>query len=411
MNAAVAGGERPGDGSGARWRVAIVTTTRADYGHLYSLIRAVAADPDLELLLYVTGTHLSQEFGHTVDQVVADGFPVARRIDIFTNEDTAVAATDAAGRAASQFGRALAEDHPDILVLLGDRFEIVPVALAAVLHSVPVAHLHGGERSTGALDEYFRHAVTKLATLHFAATDEHRRRLLQLGEQPEQVVTVGAPGLDHLHETRLLSRRELQELLGIDLAGPVALVTYHPVTTEPGTSAAAVQALVDALLAEAPLRAVITRANADVEGRRINELLESLQQGHPDRLLLVDNLGSRVYLSCVREFDLLVGNSSSGIIEAPSFGVPVVNVGPRQDGRTRAKNVIDVGPTMAEIRRGIREALAPAFRAGLAGMANPYDQFGDGNAAGRIVSAIKSYLAEERTRRKVFYDLSPEVTA
>lgn len=386
------------------WRVAIVTTTRADYGILHWLISEVHRDPDLQLLLYVTGAHLVRGFGHTVDQISADGLPIARCIPILAEEDSPLRATDAVGAAASGFGRAFHEDQPDLVVLLGDRYEIVPIALASVLHSAPVAHLHGGELSAGALDEYFRHAVTKLATLHFPATHEYSRRLLQLGEPADRVHVVGAPALDHVHRTELLSREELERTLDLKLDRPTALVTYHPVTTQPGASVATVERIAAALLAEEPLQAVFTKANADAEGHSINLLLAELARQHPSRFHLFDNLGSRNFLSCLRHFDLMLGNSSSGLIEAPAFELPVVNVGSRQDGRTRAQNVIDVGTEVSEIREGIRRATSPEFRARLTGMSNPYDAYGDGDVAGRIVATIKEFLAERNSLRKVFVD-------
>lgn len=390
--------------SGHTLRIGIVTTTRAEYGLLYWLIRESMADPQIEQRLYVTGSHLSVEHGHTVDQIESDGVPIARRLAIHGSSDSPSAATDAAGAAASAFGRAFAEDRPDIVVLLGDRYEIVPIALAAVLHAIPVAHIHGGELSAGALDEYFRHAVTKLASLHFPATDEYRRRILQLGEAPDRVITVGAPGLDHVHRTPLLTREELQTVLGISLARPTALVTYHPVTTEPGSSDTVVRELLDALVAESELQVVFTKANADVEGHTINRLLTASVRKHPERFVLFDNLGVRNYLSCLRHVDVLIGNSSSGLIEAPTFALPVVNIGSRQDGRTRAGNVIDVRPTKAGISDGIRVARSEEFRAGLEGMANPYDTFGDGCAAERLLDAIKHYLSEGRPATKIFVD-------
>lgn len=390
-------------------RVAVVSTTRADYGLLHWFIREVLADPDLELLLYVSGSHLAPEFGNTVSEIEADGVPIYRRIPIFASSDAGadapVAATDAAGTALQEFGRALAEDSPHAVVVLGDRFEIVPVALAGVLHAVPVVHVHGGEVSAGALDEYFRHAVTKLASLHLPATEEYRRRLLQLGEPPDRVEVVGAPGLDHLYRTDLIPRRELFEALGLRTDRPTAIVTYHPVTTEPGTGLAAVEALSEALLGVDELQVLFTKANADVEGRAINDFLLDLCREHADRFALRDNLGSRTYLSCLKHFDVLVGNSSSGLIEAPAFALPVVNVGPRQDGRTRARNVIDVPITSADIGRGIAQALSPAFRAQLQGMSNPYDPYADGNVAGRMSHAIKRFLAAGASMRKEFVDL------
>lgn len=386
------------------FRIGIVTTTRAEYGLLYWLIEGARADPQVDMSLYVTGSHLSAEHGHTVDQIEADGVPIARRLPIHGSSDSPSGATDAAGAAARVFGRAFAEDRPDIVVLLGDRYEIVPIALAAVLHSVPVAHIHGGELSAGALDEYFRHAVTKLASLHFPATEEYRRRILQLGEAPDRVITVGAPGLDHVHRTPLLTQRELGATLGVSLARPTALVTYHPVTTEPGTSEKVVTALIDALLAESELQAVFTKANADVEGRTINRLLTASVRRHPERFVLFDNLGVRSYLSCLRHVDVLIGNSSSGLIEAPTFALPVVNIGSRQDGRTRAANVIDVRPTLAEISDGIRVARSDEFRTGLEGMVNPYDTYGDGRASHRMLEAIKQYLSKGRRATKTFVD-------
>lgn len=394
---------------GAPKRVAVATTSRADYGILYWFLREVIEDPELELLLYVTGSHLASEFGNTVDVIVEDGLPIHRSIPILTGEnagsDSPVAATDAAGRALTEFGRALAADELDLLVLLGDRYEIVPIALASVLHSVPVAHVHGGEISTGALDEYFRHAITKLATLHFPATAEYGRRLLQLGEREDRVKVVGAPSLDHMRRTELLSEESLVDLLGLRLEAPTAVVTFHPVTTEPGTGMAAVQALAGALSSRPELQVLFTKANADMEGRAINAYLADLVQRHPDRFILRDNLGSKVYFSCLKHFDLLVGNSSSGLIEAPAFGLPVVNVGSRQDGRTRARNVIDVPAITDEISRGIDTALSTEFRAALTGMPNPYDPYPAGSVAARMAAAIKEFLSEDHSMRKEFVDI------
>lgn len=388
-----------------RHRVGVLTTTRADYGLLRWVMEDVRDDDELDLLVYVTGSHLAPEFGSTVDRIVADGIPIHRRIEILLAADTPTASAKAMGLAMHGFGDALAEDRPDVMVVLGDRFEIVPVALACVLHGVPVAHIHGGETTEGALDEYFRHAVTKLATLHFAATEAYRRRILQMGEAPERVHAFGAPGLDGLHRMRPLSRDALQEVLGMPLDRLTALVTYHPVTTEPGRSGAQVEALLTALLAETNVQAVVTKANADAEGRSINRRLEAFCREHPERFRLVDNLGSEVYLSCLRHFDLLVGNSSSGIIEAPSFALPAVNVGTRQAGRIRGANVIDVGYAVDDIRHGIAVATTSAFRDEIQGSTNPYDPVGDGTISRRMVGAIKQFVQHGPRRGKPFVDL------
>ena len=389
----------------SRPRVAVVTTSRADYGLLFWLLRAIDEDPELELLLYVSGSHLSPEFGSTVHQIEADGFGVARRIEILLASDTPTACSKAMGLALIGVGDALAEDRPDVMVLLGDRFELASVALAAVVHGVPVAHLHGGETSEGALDEYYRHAITKLATLHFPATEAYARRILQMGEDPSRTHAVGAPGLDHLHRTPLLSRAALAEALGMLLEHPTALVTFHSVTTEHGDAGEQVSALLAALQAEAPLQAVFTKANPDTEGRAINQRIAAVCDAEPTRFRLVDTVGTQRYLSCLRHLDLMVGNSSSGLTEAPSFGLPVVNVGTRQRGRIAASNVIHVGSDIDAIRRGIRTALSSEFRAGLTGLTNPYDRYGDGRTSERIAATLKAFTRTPRDGAKHFVDL------
>ena len=391
-----------------RARIAVLTTGRADYGHLVWIARAVQDDPDLELLLYATGSHLATSFGDTVREIEDDGLPVHRRIEILLAADTASAAAKAAALALSGFGDAIADDRPDVLVLLGDRFEIVPVALACVLHSVPVAHVHGGETTEGAQDEYFRHAVTKLATLHFPATEAYRRRILQMGERPDRTHAFGAPGLDHLHRTPLLGREEVQQVLGLALDRPTALVTYHPVTTEPGEAGSQIDGLLAALLAEAPRQAVFTAPNADPEGRIVHERIRRFCRSHPERFRLVENLGTERYLSSLRHLDLLIGNSSSGLVEAPSFAIPVVNVGTRQRGRVTAPNVLCVGYGEAAIREGIRRALSAEFREGLRDMTNPYDRFADGRVSARIVEALKTFVRDSSPRTKAFVDLECE---
>jgi len=388
-----------------RFSIAVATSSRADYGHLYWLLRAIEADDELELVLYVTGSHLVDEYGRTVKEIESDGFHIARQIDVVTGPDTPVSKTSSAGAALTKFGEALSEDQPDALVILGDRFEMVPIALACVLHRVPVMHIHGGELSAGALDEYFRHAITKLSTLHFAATEEYRRRILQMGEAPANTFALGAPGLDHLRRTELLTRRELEVLLGLPLDQPTAVITYHPVTTEPGQGLRHIESLLAALQAEAPLRAVFTKANLDAEGRTISEAIERFCSARPDRFKMFDNLGTDVYLSCIKQLDVVIGNSSSGLIEAPSFERPVVNIGTRQDGRTKAKNVIDVASDVGAIQEGIRLALSSNFRESLKGMENPYDPFGDGNVSARIVASIKAYLTTNRSAVKTFVDI------
>ncbi|MFC3392557.1 UDP-N-acetylglucosamine 2-epimerase [Aidingimonas halophila] len=389
-----------------RRRLWVLTSTRADYGLLYWLLREIDDDPALELMLAVTGSHLSAEFGETIRDIERDGFRVHRRMEILLSSDTRIAMTKAMGLALLSCGEALAEDRPDMVVLLGDRFEIVPVALAAVTHGIPVAHLHGGETSRGALDDYFRHAVTKLANLHFPATETYRRRILQMGESPERVYNYGAPGLDHLHRSEQVSREALAEALSLPLDRPTAIVTYHPVTVDAEeASASPVCELLAALDARPELQVVFSKANADARGRSINAVLAQWCEANPQRSRLFDNLGQRLYHACLRHLDLMIGNSSSGLVEAPSFRLPVVNVGSRQEGRLFADNVIPVMDTATAITQGIDQALDPGFRARIAMMTNPYDHFGDGSASRRIKDVLKQVPLDSALMKKGFVDM------
>lgn len=385
-------------------RLWVLTTSRADYGLLYWLMREIDEDPGLELQPIVTGSHLCAEFGMTVEEIERDGFKVHRRVEILLSSDSRESMVKAMGLALLGFGDALAQDAPDMLVLLGDRFEIVPIALAAVVHRVPVVHLHGGEVSGGALDEYFRHAVTKLASLHFPATELYRQRLLMMGEAPARTYNFGAPGLDHLHRSELMSRETLADALGVPLDRPTAMVTYHPVTAESDSQIAGqIEALLGALEQYPQLQVIFTKANADAMGRWINAQLVGWCERHSERARCFDNLGHRVFLSSLKHLDLQIGNSSSGLIEAPSFELPVVNVGSRQEGRLQAANVISVEPVIEAIIEGISTAMDPAFRARLKGMVNPYDRQGDGQISRRIKDVLKTLPLDDALMKKSFH--------
>ncbi|MFG6179352.1 UDP-N-acetylglucosamine 2-epimerase [Halomonas sp. THAF12] len=391
-------------------RLWVLTTTRADYGLLYWLLREIDEDPDLALMLAVSGSHLSPEFGYTASEIERDGFAIHRRLEVLLSADSRTAMTKAMGLAMLACGDALAEDRPDMVVLLGDRFEIVPAALAAVVHGIPLVHLHGGETSRGALDEYFRHAVTKLANIHFPATEIYRRRILQMGEAPGRVFNYGSLGLDHLHRSEPVSREALAEVLGLSLDRPTAIVTYHPVTSEPDHGRGSqVAELLEALEAHEGLQVVFSKANADTRGRAINAHLAEWCAAHSERSRLFDNLGTRYFHGCLRHVDLMIGNSSSGLVEAPSFRLPVVNVGSRQEGRLAADNVISVVNEVVAIRHGIERALSPAFRDGLAGLANPYDRFGDGGTSRRIKDTLKCLPLEPGLVKKGFVDMTAMV--
>jgi len=384
--------------AGAAKRIGVVTVSRSDYGHLRPVLEALRRAPDLELLLLVAGMHLASEFGLTVRDIEADGFPISARVEMLGGGDTPEAVAAATGRGVAGFGEAFARLRPDVVVALGDRFEMLAAAVAALPFALPVAHIHGGEVSEGAMDNQIRHAITKLAHLHFASAEPHARRIAAMGEEPWRIHTVGAPGLDRLATTEPLPRAALARELGLPEAGPWLLVTFHPVTLEYRDTAAHIDELL-AALEKTDGFIVITYPNADTAGRLIIERIEEFAGRHPRRCRLAKSLGERLYLSLLRHADLMIGNSSSGLIEAPSFGLPVVNVGSRQRGRLRGANVIDVEPSREDILRGIEGAQALPFRVRARAAANPY---GDGHAAPRIVEILRSVPIDVRLVQKRF---------
>ena len=388
-------------------RICVVTTSRADYGLLRGLMRAIREDEALALQVIATGMHLCPEFGLSARDIERDGFQIDRKIEMLLSADSDRATTKSIGVGLLGFADALTELHPDLLVLLGDRFELLAPAIAALLAKIPIAHIHGGETSQGAIDEGIRHAITKLASLHFAATQAYRWRIIQMGEDPRCVFAFGAPGLDALHQVRLLTKPELVARLDFELAAPTALVTYHPVTLEQDTADQQIEHLLTALLRE-KVRAVFTKANADAQGRLINQRVAAFCQDHPVDYRLYDNLGQQIYLSCLRHLDLMIGNSSSGLIEAPSFKLPVVNIGERQRGRIRGANVIDVGYSVGEIVAGIRQALSPPWWEGIRDMTNPYAGRDDGRVSFDIKEQLKQVELTEALLKKRFYDLPPQ---
>ena len=381
-------------------RVGVVTVSRSDYGHLRPVLEGIRSAPDLELVLFVAGMHLSPDFGLTVREIEADGVPIAERIDMLEGGDTPEAVAASTGRGVAGFAHALARQRPALLVVLGDRFEMLAAAVAALPFVLPVAHIHGGEVSEGAMDNQIRHAITKLAHLHFASAEPHARAIARMGEEPWRIHTVGAPGLDRLAGLAALSRETLARELGLPAAGPWVLVTFHPVTLEYRDTTAHIEELL-AALEKTDGTLVLTYPNADTSGRQIIERLEDFAARHPRRCRLARNLGERLYLSLLRHADLMIGNSSSGLIEAPSFGLPVVNVGARQRGRLQGANVIDVEPSREDILRGIEGAQVPAFRAIARAAANPY---GDGRAAPRIVEVLRTVSLDTRLVQKRFAD-------
>lgn len=368
--------------------IAIATTTRAEYGILRSLCRAVADDPALELRLIVSGTHLSEAHGLTVREIERDGMPIWRRVPILAAGDDETAALVTVANAMQALAPLLAAERPDVLVVLGDRSEIAAFALAALLLRIPLAHIHGGEVTAGALDESIRHAITKLATYHFVATDAYARNVRQLGEDPARIFTVGAPGLDGLADVRTLERSELMARLGLDPGQPFAIVALHPETTRPPRAAGELGAAVVDAVSGSGLQAVFTGANADAGGSLIDGAFATAAAADPGRFVFCASLGRQLFFSCLRHADVMIGNSSAGIIEAPSFGLPVVNIGDRQTGRVMAASVVPAAPTRVAIAEAVATALAPGFRASCREVVNPYA----GAGMGGIGVAIKDIL-------------------
>ena len=387
-----------------RRRVCVVTTSRADFGLLRGLIKSIRADPALRLQVIASGMHLEQAFGGTWRDIEAEGIKIDAKIGMRLKGDSNLANLKSVRLGFKGFAESFAKLKPEIVVLLGDRFELFAPAISALMLRIPIAHIHGGELSEGAIDDSIRHAITKLSSLHFAATESYRRRIIQMGELPNRVFNFGAPGLDQLYGSTLLTRTQLEQELGLPLRDSVALVTYHPVTRDADSATAQVGSLVAAIKAS-DLKAVFTMANADAQGSLINNRLRAVCSQNPERFKWVPHLGHRRYMSCLEHFAVMVGNSSSGLTEAPSFRLPVVNIGDRQRGRVRAANVIDVPCTRAAILQGIKRAISPRFRASLKGMRNPYNRFHNGSASEQIKNVLKHVSLSDDLLKKNFYDL------
>jgi UDP-hydrolysing UDP-N-acetyl-D-glucosamine 2-epimerase len=381
--------------------VGIVTVARSDYGIYLPLLKRIQADPDLQLHLFVSGMHLSPEFGLTVESIEADGFEIGERVEMLLSSDTPAGITKSVGLGIVGFAQVFTRSCPDLLIVLGDRFEMYAAALAALPFKIPVAHIHGGEVTQGAIDDALRHSMTKLSHLHFVSTDEYAERVIQMGEEPWRVVVSGAPGLDNLYAVKLLGREELATKFALNLGEePFLLATFHPVTLEYEQAERQIAELLAALeTLGAPV--VFTMPNADTGGRVIARRIEEFVTAH-SLAQAVDNLGTEGYFSMMALATAMVGNSSSGIIEASSFELPVVNIGTRQQGRVRGANVIDVGYEREDILQALQCALNPQFRTSLHGIQNPY---GSGVASERIVETLRRVRLDNKLIVKRFYDV------
>jgi len=381
-------------------KICVITTNRAEYGLLYWLMQGIKSDPFFELQVVVTGAHLSPEFGSTIDRIREDGFKVDRSFDLELFGDKVLDITHSLALALDGFGASFQTLKPDLIVILGDRFEILGAATAALIANIPVAHLHGGELSEGAIDDAIRHSVTKLSHLHFAAAEPYRNRIIQLGEQPERVFMVGGLGIDNINKINLLTQSELEKAIGLPFNKHNLLITYHPETLDSGKAGDQIGHLLAALDKQADTNLIFTMPNADTGHRIIVDKIQSFVQARETRTILIPSMGQLNYLSTMKLVDAVVGNSSSGIIEAPSLGIGTINIGKRQDGRIRAASVIDCDTSEEDITKAFAELYSRAFQKQLKNVVNPY---GTGGAAEKILAVLKKVDFNDLIIKR-FYD-------
>ena len=384
-------------------KVCIVTGARSEYGLLSALMKTLQCDEFVELQVIATGMHLSPEFGLTYLEIEKDGFTIDEKIEMVVSSDTSVGVVKSIGLGLIGFADSYNRLAPDIVVVLGDRYEAFAAAQSATIMNIPVAHLHGGEVTEGAVDESLRHAITKLSHLHFVSTEEFRQRVIQLGENPENVVISGALGVDSIKRMELLSRSELEDALDISFMDGCILVTYHPVTLSPSSEEERVSSLLSSLEKYSEYRIVITYPNADAGGRAIVSLLKKFAAKAPSNTTLVESLDYRTFVSLMSVAEIVVGNSSSGLIEAPCFSIPTVNIGDRQKGRPLASSVLSCQDDEQSIQTAMDRALSNEFRQSCRDVDNPY---GRGDAVKEIVSVLKS-VSLDGLVRKSFYDVLP----
>ena len=382
--------------------IAVVTSTRAEYGLLRPVIRALSARDGLRVSVLVTGSHLEDAFGGTVKEIEEDGVAIAARIPIVDGEDSTAGMSRTMAAALTGFGAHFAAHRYDLLVVLGDRYEMLAVCAADTNARIPIAHLHGGETTEGAVDEAMRHSITKMSYLHFVSNADHRRRVIQLGEAPDRVFDVGAVGVENALQEPLMTREELTAQVGLPMDKPYAVVTFHPVTLDDGGVEDDFEELTAALDAFPDMAVLFTKSGADVGGRRLNALVDDYAAAR-DRVTAVDSLGMRRYLSAVKHAAVVIGNSSSGIIEVPSLGVPTVNIGDRQRGRMQADSVINCPCERSAIETAVKKAVSEELRGTLTQVVNPY---GDGHTSEKIAAVIERVLTRGKIDlKKPFYDI------
>lgn len=382
-------------------KVCVITGTRAEYGLMRWVMQGIKDDTGLALQVIATGMHLSPEFGLTYREIEKDGFQIDRKVEMLTSSDTSVGIAKSMGLGLIGFADALNELNPDLIVVLGDRFEIFAAVSAALVARIPVAHLHGGETTEGAFDEAIRHSITKMAHLHFVAAQEYRQRVIQLGEQPERVFLVGGLGIDNIKRLKLLNRAELEASIDFKFGHKNLLITFHPVTLENSTATEQMAELLEVLAVLTDTQLIFTMPNADNDGRALIKMVQQFVAQHTNARAFL-SLGQLRYLSCIAQVDGVVGNSSSGLAEVPSFKKGTINIGDRQRGRLQAASVINCEPVHQSIDSALKKLYTAAFQASLSQAQNPY---GEGGASEKVVETIK-HCAIDGLVKKSFYNLS-----
>ena len=383
-------------------KICIFTGSRAEYGLLKPLMNEIQKNSEFQLQVFVSGMHLSTEFGLTYRDIEIDGFFIDEKVEILLSSDTPVGISKSIGLGLISYSEALKRLEPDGIIILGDRFEAFACAIASTIASIPILHVHGGELTEGVIDEAFRHSITKMSYLHFTSTEAYRKRVIQLGENPRRVFNVGALGIDNIKNMKLLLKKDLEKELKFKFGKHNLLITMHSVTLEKDTSKKQFKALLEVLDEQKDTHLIFTKANADTYGRVINEMIDDFVIKHSSRAISFTSMGQVKYLSTMQFVDAVVGNSSSGIIEAPSFKIGTINIGDRQKGRIKAESVIDCKPIKNDIRKAIARLYSKNFQENLICVINPY---GDGNTTKKIISILKSSNLNN-TLKKTFYTIN-----
>lgn len=390
------------DHKGKKINVCVVTATRAEYGLLKPVIREIKNNEAFDLDLVVTGAHLSPEFGYTYREIEKDEFYINEKIEMVLSSDTSVGIAKSMGVAIMGFAEYFKNKKPDILLILGDRYEILAVATCALIYKIPIAHIHGGELTEGAIDDAIRHSITKMSHIHFAATEQYAKRIIQLGENPQNVFCVGALGVENIKKLTLLTKEEIEKELDYKIGKRLMLVTFHPVTINKESSVEELEILLEVLKEYKEFNVIFTRANADENGRMINSIIAEFVNQYENRMALFDSLGQLKYLSCLKYSEVVIGNSSSGIIEAPSLNVPTVNIGERQKGRMMAASIINCECNKVKIKKAIDKAISLEFKEKIRNIVNPYE---GNNTSKKIIYILKEKVMNGVNLNKKFYDV------